>query len=213
MVGWRLPALAVVPFYVETFVKLLAVVGGAAIGWLVIGFLVRRLGKVFLYRDVPRPAMLLVRSLGAVATGLLVWTMVFAPGGSGLFGGGGSLFGEKRTGTGKENPPAAMAKGTETASPAVDSVQRRTLRVTILGGQRVVDERFYLVEGDKEPQTLAQLKTIIRERQQASGLEAVELLIYENSVARNHPAVRDLEQWAKQQNLTVSLPPTKGEIP
>jgi hypothetical protein len=87
-----------------------------------------------------------------------------------------------------------------------------TLRITLLGGPRVLDQRYYLLETPKEPRTFAELKSIIKARQQA-GLRGIDLLIFENSVARNHSAVKELERWAAQNDLTVSFPPTRGEIP
>ena len=97
---------AILPSYVEWLVKALAVVGAAAIGALLVGALVRRLGRWLIFRDVPRPVLLLFRGLGGVAAGLAVWVMVSSPGGSGLFGGGGAVFGGKGTGSeiGKQTP-------------------------------------------------------------------------------------------------------------
>ena len=79
--------------------KVLAVVGAAAIGALLVGALVRRLGRWLIFRDVPRPVLLLFRGLGGFAAGLAAWVMVSSPGGSGLFGGGGTVFGGRGTGS------------------------------------------------------------------------------------------------------------------
>ena len=82
----------------------------------------------------------------------------------------------------------------------------------MLGGARVSGQRFYLIEGQKEPRTADELKTILKEQQKA-GVRNIELLIYENSVARNHPAVKSLEKWAEENNFTITKVPTKGEMP
>jgi hypothetical protein len=207
-------ALAILPSYVEWLVKILAVVGAAAVGALGVGFLVRRLGKWLIFREVPRPVLNLFRALGGIAAGLAIWTMVFSPGGSGLFGGGGSVLGGKGTESqsGIQFTTAPLSKA-EPAAPLTNSLPATpVLRIVILGGARVAGQRFYALEGQKNALTLSELKKVIREQHQA-GVRNIELLIYQNSVARNHPAVRDLEKWAEQNDLTVSKPPTKGEIP
>jgi hypothetical protein len=205
---------AILPSYVEWAVKVLAVVGAAAIGGLAVGFFVRRLGRWLTFREVPRRVLTLFRGLGAVAAGLAVWSMVFSPGGSGLFGGGGDVFGGKgsASGAGKQSVLAATSSSEPAASSAPASNLRPALRVVMLGGARVIGQRFYLIEGQKQPLTSSELQKVIKDEQRA-GLRNLELLIYENSVARDHPAVRDLEKWAEQNDFTVTKLPTKGEMP
>ena len=200
---------AILPSYVEWLVKLLAVVGAAAIGALLVGALVRRLGRWLIFRDVPRPVLLLFRGLGGVAAGLAAWVMVSSPGGSGLFGGGGAVFGGKGSDIGKQAPEPSVNQ--PTTSLALIS-RAPAVRIIMLGGARVSGQRFYLIEGQKEPRTVEEMKTILKEQQKA-GVRNIELLIYENSVARNHPAVKSLEKWAEQNNFTITKVPTKGEIP
>jgi hypothetical protein len=207
------PILAILPSYVEWLVKALAVVGAGAIGGLVVGAFVRRLGKWLIFRDVPRPVLLLFRGLGGVAAGLAVWVMVSSPGGSGLFGGGGTVFGGKggEAGTDKQTTGASRP---EPGLPLTTEVSRTpTLRIVMLGGSRVVSDRFYLILGQKDAKTLGELKKLVKDQQKTAGLRNIELLIYENSVARNHPSVSTLEKWAEQNDLTITKLPTKGEIP
>ena len=64
-------------------IKWLAVAGGAAVGWLASGLLLRLLVRLSLRRSVPRKALLPVRTLGALALGLAVWIWVSSPGGLG----------------------------------------------------------------------------------------------------------------------------------
>jgi hypothetical protein len=202
--------LAVLPWIVEVVVKLLAVVGGAAVGGGFVGFVARRMARLVARREVPRRPMTALRGLGGIAGGWAIWLMVYSPGGSGLFGGGGSLFGERGSAASGGPEPAALDT-TANVIPAAEG--GTTLRVTVLGGPRVVDGRFYLVESDSKARTLAELKKIVKDRQGKSHVRTIELLIYEDSVARSHAAVGDLERWAGQNDLTVSMPPTKGVIP
>jgi hypothetical protein len=88
-----------------------------------------------------------------------------------------------------------------------------TLRVEMLGGDRVMEERFYLIEGEKEARNLADLRKAIRlrlEDKDKPALKSIELVIYENSVAPDHQAVRDLEKCARQNDLGVSLSKPAG---
>jgi hypothetical protein len=204
--------LAVLPFFVEIFVKLLAVVGGAGAGAWVVGFVVRRVKKWLGRREPTGVIGRSLRFIGAFGGGLLVWFMVFAPGGSGLFGGGGSLFGEKGKGAVSSLPGDTLRTSTREPAAPSGGGHAPAMRIILLGGTKVAQERFYLIEGEKEAHTLAEVKAAIKERQGA-GMNAIELLIYENSVAKSHPAVKDLEKWARDNNLTVSEPPTKGEYP
>jgi hypothetical protein len=209
MVGTFGP-LAVLPWIVEVVVKLLAVVGGAAVGGGFVGFVARRMARLVARRDVPSRPMTALRGLGGIAGGWAIWLMVFSPGGSGLFGGGGSLFGERGSAASGGPEPAALDTTGNIVPPTEGGT---TVRVTVLGGPRVVDSRFYLVEADSKAHTLVELKKIIKDRQGKSRVRTIELLIYEDSVARSHAAVGDLERWAGQNDLTVSMPPTRGVIP
>jgi hypothetical protein len=207
--------LALLPSIVEFFVKALAVVGGAAIAsWLIV-FVARRLGRLVSTATLPPRPVLVLRLLGGLAGAWVVWLMVFSAGGSGLFGGGGSLFGERGatnanspTGTPEPSLPTVPPEPTP-APPAANGI----IRITLLGGTRVVGGRYYRIEGDEAAHTLGEIKKIIKDQQSKGQVRVLELLIYEDSVARNHAAVQDLEQWARQNNLTVSIPPIKGEIP
>lgn len=208
------------PFLIDGFVRLLAVAGAAAIGGLFVGYVGRRIGRLVARRDMPRPPLQALRLVGALAFGWVVWLMVFSPGREGLFGGGGSLFGGRGAG---DQEAAAPAPNVQTAQrpgarpepvlPRPTPTAPETVRIMLLGGPRVQDGRYYVIEGETQPRTLTEVKRMVKERQDKAGVRGIELLIYENSVARNHPAVRDLERWAQQNDLTVTVPPTKGDLP
>ncbi len=198
--------------FLETLVKLLAVVGGAALGALVVGLVLRFCGWWLGGGKAPRRLVWLLRALGGVAGGWLVWLMVMGPGGFGLLGGGGSLFGGR--GTGQESgrqlpaPPTHSTEPATTAPAPAVPAGAATVSVTMLGGKRVVGGRFYLLEGTPEPLTLDELKQAIKERRrQNPAIRVIEIKIYQDSVSSNHPAVKDLEQWAMDNGLTVSRPP------
>src|SRR5437870_3322704 len=69
--------------------KLLAVAGGAAVGGVGSGWLLRLLAKILVHRPVPPRAAQGVKLLGAVALGWAVGLWVYGPGGGGWGRGGG----------------------------------------------------------------------------------------------------------------------------
>jgi hypothetical protein len=202
--------------------KGLAVAGGAAVGGLGSGLLFRLLVRLSLHRTVPQKALLLVRALGAAALGLAVWMWVFSTGGSGpglgglLGSGAGGQSTETRAQPGPSTEPtpkhqAATPKGSIPESRQV--LAPDTMRIEILGGERVKQERFYLLEGEKEPRTLSEVRKAIlarREDRDKPPLVGIVIMIYGSSVARDHPAVRNLQKWAEENRLSVTFPPTNG---
>lgn len=195
-------------------VRLLAVAGGAAGGAFLVGSVLRLGGRVLGGRQAPRLATTTVRALGATAAGLAVWLYVSGLGGSHWGpGGGGSVFGG--TGSGTESGPAPQTSAVPSNRVTkLSSTPDETIRVILLGGERVKDGRFYEVPATSGAMTFAELTDLLRRRQRDTGLKTVEILIYSDSVAENHAAVRRLIQWAKENGLAVRLPPSRsGEAP
>ncbi len=201
--------------------KLLAVVGGAAVGGVGSGWLLGVFAKVVVHRPVPPRASRVVKGLGAVALGWAVWLWVYGPGGSG-WGLGGGLGGLGSGGESGANmsTTAASRKTPEASKKEAPSVERvaggETLRVEMLGGTRVHEERFYRLEGETEPRTLRELHQAITERAQQktrTPVKRLEIVIYANSVNKDHPAVRDLEKWARENDLTPILSFPRRELP
>jgi hypothetical protein len=189
-------------------VRLLAVVGGAALGGFGIGFLVRLAGRFLGARTVPRTMLNLVRLLAAVVAGWVVWLLVFGTGGAGIGGPGGSSIGGA-PGSGKGTAPdAARAPQPEPAERAGG-----TLPIVILGGTQVREGRFYEVPGEKEPLTLSALKEVLKTRQQAGNLRRIEIVIYGSSVYKESEAVTALEDWARQHDLDVTMSFPKAGAP
>jgi hypothetical protein len=190
--------------------KVLAVVGGTVLGGLLGGLLLQLLVRAFFHRATPKPALRVIRLLGGLVLGLLVWLWVFGEGGPGGLGGGSGFWpfggkGGSGTGTAPLIQATAKQKGPATASsPSRPDV----LRVEMLGGDRYKsDERFYLIEGEKTPRTLSELTdalTTLREKK--PGLKKLEIVIYDTgSVAEGHEAVRALQQRARDLDFEVAV--------
>ena len=190
--------------------KVLAIAGGASVGAVASGLLLRLIAKVSFSRKVPRIPLRVVQILGGTGLGVAVFYWAFGPGGSG-FGGAGEGFGKGQgTSLSDDLDPEKTKQGVGKTGLVQDMVVpgAAVLRIEMLGGERVKGDRFYVLEGDKEARNLADLEKAIRSRRQDKekpALERLEIVIYEESVAPDHPAVRDLERWAKQNDLSVSL--------
>jgi hypothetical protein len=183
--------------------KLLAVAGGAAIGVLGAGVTVKFILALTIRRKAPLNLIRAFQVLGGGGLGLAVYIWAFGSGGSG-FGSGGGVGG---IGQGAAEqpvnnlvsqiaPPESDLPPAKSADPA-----HRTIRVDMLGGSQVNARRFYKLEGDTQPFTLAELGPRILDKH----CQGIEVVIHPNSVAQEHPAVHELGKWARQNNLTVSL--------
>jgi hypothetical protein len=182
--------------------KLLALAGGFGIGAVFSGLLLRGLSRLVMVRTVPRLVLRLVQGLGGGTLGVAVWIWAFGSGGSGLGGSGDFRFSGAEL-RGPEGSKVEAPAPTNESSPAAT-----TMRIELLGGPRVHNERFYLVNGDSKPCSLAEVRQRIRTHLSSPdqpSLKSVELVIYEDSVAQDHPAVEDLAKWARQQDLSVML--------
>jgi hypothetical protein len=201
----------------------LAIAGGAALGGLISGWVFRLAVKPVVKRPAPLPMVRLIQGLGALAGGLLVWAWLSGPGsgfGSGFGLGSGSGQGPgttaaspstPKTTSESESPPTKSDKENKASPPGANS-----LRIVLLGGDRVKDQRFYVLEGRNQPLTLSELQHAIRTRLQDKEqppLKSLELLIYASSVAKDHPAVLNLVKWAKDNGLALALsfPPSDGQ--
>jgi hypothetical protein len=86
------------------------------------------------------------------------------------------------------------------------------LRVHLLGGPRVQERRFYVID-HQPPRTWDELlDAIAQQRKQEPGLDTIEIVIHPDSVDRETDAVRRLETWAREHNLrtTMSFPSDKA---
>jgi hypothetical protein len=193
--------------------KLLAVAGGVAVGGLGGGALIRLLVRWTVQRPTPRPVVRLVQVLGAVVVGLAVWIWAFGPGGSGFGWGGGLGWGGSGQGSDKttesntdKNAPKKPPTSDKEPRPAGADV----LRVEVLGGERVREQRFYVLvdSDDPQPKTLEELRRTIKTRQDAPNrpkLQRLEILYNGESVALGTLAMKNLEKLAEQVGLEMTL--------
>src|SRR5262249_55509658 len=87
-------------------VKFLAVLGGAVVGGFLVGFLCSLMARALSGQKMNAWALRIVRILGAIISGWIMWWFIFGPGGGfGWPGGPGTGPGTNHTGTGKDGPP------------------------------------------------------------------------------------------------------------
>jgi len=194
----------------------LAVAGGALLGAILSGSLVKLAARMVRRRQVPALALNGVRFLGAVGAGFTVYLFVFGPGGGGFGLGGPGWFGSGSPGSSGPTTTAPPATATATTGPISEPTE--VLRIEMLGGARYKGEvrpklnkdedRFYLVDGIKEPQTLDEVRQRIDRNPQ---LKVLEIVIREKgSVAEGHEAVKELKKLAGHLTVRVIKPAGEG---
>lgn len=187
-------------------VKALAVAGGFALGAVLTAAFVRIACRFCAFRQPPRAIAVFTRLMGGVAGGgLTAWLLFGGPGGWGL-GGFGPGAGASSAGQDQINKLSA-----ESNAPTSEGM--RTC-VVMLGGPRVQGQAFYRLDNDRTAKTLSEIcDQIIHIRKQPGASTALEIQVYADSVARHHPAVSDLETWAAQTGLSVTVVTLPGELP
>ena len=190
--------------------KLLAAAGGFGVGAVASGLAVRFLTRMLTARAVHWLPLRFVQLLGGTALGMAAWFFGFGWGGGGFGLGEGS--GDRGQGADNRSQTEVRASDFE-PRPKIED-RRSKIEIELLGGAKVHNERFYVLEGNPEACSLTDLQQRIRTRMEAvnqTPLKSIELVIYEDSVAQDHPAVQTLERWARQQNLAVTLTFPKRE--
>jgi hypothetical protein len=184
------------------------VVLGALAGfltWLAAGPLLRLLHRL-VFR---RPARAVPVTVGRVAAAILVGVLVFLyfPIGGGGLGwgwgpgsGGGPGAGPGEGGTARDS---GAARGEPTRTQKTEKAGKDVLTVEMIPSKAYTpgSKRYYLVE-EGRPRTLEEVEMILKKGQGRWG--QVRIVIYANSIAEEHPAVRELEQLAERYDLTVS---------
>jgi len=176
--------------------KVLAVAGGAAVGFLLGGWFVQFISRVLLRRKAPRSGLVLTRLLSMTAAGMLVYLWAFGEGGFGGLGGAGGWwpFGDQAT---QEAKKPVDESATDKAN---------TIQVRLLGGKQVTEQRFYLIENDQNPHTWLELVKLLGERRRVNPPPHVlEIVLFKDSVDRDNPAVTQLERWGKENGVTPKL--------
>ena len=190
--------------FAQFLVNCLAVAGGFLGGFVVAGVLAWWADRSLFRKRTPPRLKQAARFLGGILGAILVALLVFGRGGSGLGGGLGDAVGSGTPGTGD---------GTATQITAVTPssiVVGERVAVLILGGSDVREQHFYKVDADPTAKTFDEATAaILAKKTTAVGKPLTVEVRFPptNAVPRDHPAVKRLEDWARDTaGLTVAFP-------
>jgi energy-coupling factor transporter transmembrane protein EcfT len=201
-------------------VGVLAVAGAGLVGYLFVALVLRLSVQWVARRRLPKSMSHLLSVTGGVAAALFVAWMVFFGTGGGFGWGGWGLGGGLSDGTGtrqevgEERNRVQEKAETEAARPPSIAGESRVapavVSILLLGGDRVRGEMeddltFYQVLPNGTAMGLREIRMFLRQRKtEEPPVREIVLVIRTDSVAQNHPAVRRLEEWAKEAGLGVS---------
>jgi hypothetical protein len=201
----------------NSVVNILAVAGGAAIGYFAVWGIVWGGCRAVIHKTPPKTVQKLLNVCGAIVGGLIVFALLFKGNGTGWGSGSGwNLFGGSGKGSSQTNSTASTTR-TQNTTPTVPIVKDNkssnavVLQIRVLGGKNVQQKRYYVVEQEATAYTLQDLEPIIRERMQAKSgrlaINSVEIVLDPNQdVDWGHEAVVKLEKFARGEGLTVNTP-------
>lgn len=192
-------------------VKGLAVGGGFLVGYFLGAALAWALDRWVFAHKAPPQLKKAVALLAGVAVAVLLAMVLFGEGGNGLFGRGGDAGQDKGSAPeeGKKPPEPREEKKPEPPKPKVaPKPTPGDIRVTILGGDEVAPDRsgegrFFVVEGDPEPKSLAQLQEYVAGRQRANP-KAEPVLIFRFKgamLSSSHPEMKRLTAWLQEAKI------------
>jgi hypothetical protein len=191
-------------------VKALAVAGGAVIGFFGTGWGFKIIARAFFHRKGRPPAYNLIRGLGMIVSGLLVYQLwsigVGGPGLGGLWPFGSSGRDGNGAGPPGQVPQNPTNREIERIIDEEKAAAEHLVQVRFLGGKEVVDQRFYVIDPEKEAKAWDELVVLLLKRQQEDPrLKVLEIVLFQGSVDRENPAVTRLEKWAQKNRLTPKL--------
>jgi hypothetical protein len=186
----------------------LAVGGGFLAGYLVMALAAYFLDRWLTGGKSPFGLHKTVRAIGGVCGAVLVALLVFGDGiGTGRGDGPGTT---PSTGAGSGTTAVTtLAPDSVTKDkPPEPTRSEEIVRVTVLSGDDVVGERFYVVEGDPAKRTLDEVKRELAARK-AGTLKtlAVEVVLAKNTDPQNS-GVQSLIGAARDAGFSVKLPPS-----
>jgi len=201
-------------------VKVLAIIGAAAVGGLLLGFVVQLVARTGLGRPLPSWAAWIFRVLGGVASGLIVASLL-SGGGEGMGGGDGWWpFGtsgqtgstdgtpkekQKKEKKKEEEKPKGKDrdkdKGGKSPPPndvlSIEVLGNKTLTKLASGGTIDLGKRYRL-QGTSALLDLRRIKKVIAGRcQQTPALRQLQVILYRDSPAANEGSVTGLKSYAR----------------
>ncbi len=169
------------------------------LGWIFDKFLIKRRSPEFLHK--------VIRLIFGLAIAILVAVYFFGGGGGGGGTGENNSEGTSSQVQGQPDPSDPTVVPPSTLQPTDPAGLH--VRITILGGNEVKDERFYQVDDDPTPHALPDIKSrILAKKEVSSGALILEVLFSRQfTLPQDHPAVTQLTSWARDRaGVTVTFP-------
>ncbi len=196
--------------------NLLAVAGGFLIGHIVTGVVAWALDRWITGGKTPQGVHRVARMLGGVAVALLVALMLFGRGGYGTgegpSGGGPDSKDEGPGGGSPTQPTDRDVRPDLPPLPKDATPPDQRVRVTLLGGADVKDEKFYLIGADPTPRAFADVTAAVNAKKAETNKPVGIEIRFDpkNTLAENHPAVLRVINWARANDVAVTLPAAKS---
>jgi hypothetical protein len=140
--------------------------------------------------------------------GIIMWLAVSYTGGGGfgLGPGGGPGRGTGDSATHKDAAGKDHKDGkTDADKDKSTKTETATATVIVLGGERVKEQKFYIL-GNDPPRSRADLeKALEAEKSKNPALKEIEIVLYTDSVPKDSEAVTGLEEWARGHGMTPKV--------
>jgi hypothetical protein len=196
--------------------RILAIVGAAAVGGLGAGLIVQLSAKFLAAQTVPRPMLQIVRVLGALTCGLLVGYFLFHSGGSGggWGGGEGPGVGRGKDSNGKKDDHAEKdSSDKDKQEPADLAVGESQVEIEVLLDS-TSSGRHYRVTGQSKAWKLDEIDKMLAQRlKQKPPLKKMVIVVNKNSPDAHTPIVQKLKKLAEEYKLTPDISEPRGDAP
>ena len=200
---------------VEFVRNCLLVAGAFLVGYILGGVIGWAVSKYALKRQSTEIYSRAGRLVGGVLLAFIVALLVFTGLGKRWGPGGDGAGTPSETGT-KDRTDPSSSSDPRVAPPKVDqSPVEMTIRVTVLAGAAVRSEgKYYLVDDDPNPRSLAEAKeSILARKAKSKGRTMLQVLFLSDpnlAPPRIDPKVTDVTRWATEEaGLDVTFPATR----
>lgn len=189
--------------------RILAVLGGVAVGGYGTGWLIKFLARPFAFKQIPTPLLRISRVMGALVVGLIVAAWVFNLGGTGGIGGSGGGWWPFGQAGGSGTPNVSGSANSKTPlQPKLNDTNKADASEFLIhmrgGLEAEKDQRFYVIEG-KSPLTWMELEKVLAEERKDNQSLVIGIVIGKKSVDEQNQAVQKLKTWANENGVAVKM--------
>jgi len=189
----------------DLLVRVLAVLGAAAVGGFGMGLATKVVARLIRSKPLPRPVMTVTRLMSAIVAGWLMAMLLFGTGGSGWGWGTGTGGIGGTADDGKDKASPVEKTGTPIVEKEPES-HEEAMRVEVLVPEKTGSDRFYRIDDQPTLQPLDEVHQRIAERKrQATPFKYMNIVIYKNSPDEWKQQVQGLVNLATKNELEVRI--------